>query len=76
MSQSAQNDRRAIAKRVFDALCAQFPDKYIALIQPPDLDGEPLPPTPRPVVAPVGKGKAPIGKGKGKAPIAPVVTKG
>jgi hypothetical protein len=23
-----------------------------------------------------GKGKAPIGKGKGKAPVAPVVTKG
>ena len=23
-----------IARRVFDALCAQFPDKYIALIQP------------------------------------------
>jgi hypothetical protein len=34
------------------------------------------PPPPPPVVAPVGKGKAPIGKGKGKAPIAPVVTKG
>jgi hypothetical protein len=33
------------------------------------------PPPPPPVVAPVGKGKAPIGKGKGKAP-PPVVTKG
>jgi len=33
-------------------------------------------PPPPPVVAPVGKGKAPIGKGKGKAPVAPVVTKG
>jgi hypothetical protein len=32
------------------------------------------PPPPPPVVAPVGKGKAPIGKGKGKAP--PVITKG
>jgi hypothetical protein len=31
---------------------------------------------PPPVVAPVGKGKAPIGKGKGKAPPPPVVTKG
>jgi hypothetical protein len=30
---------------------------------------------PPPVVAPVGKGKAPIGYGKGKAP-PPVVTKG
>ena len=37
--------------------------------------GMPMPPPPS-VVAPVGKGKAPIGKGKGKAPIAPVVTKG
>jgi hypothetical protein len=34
------------------------------------------PPPPPPVVAPVGKGKAPIGKGKGKAPVAPIVTKG
>jgi hypothetical protein len=32
-------------------------------------------PPPPPVIAPVGKGKAPIGKGKGKAP-PPVVTKG
>jgi hypothetical protein len=34
-----------------------------------------LGPPPPPVVAPVGKGKAPIGYGKGKAP-PPVVTKG
>jgi len=32
-------------------------------------------PPPPPVVEPVGKGKAPIGKGKGKGP-PPVVTKG
>ena len=37
-----------------------------------DAVGRPPPP---PVVAPVGKGKAPIGYGKGKAP-PPVVTKG
>ena len=37
--------------------------------------GPPPPPPPPPVVAPVGKGKYPIGKGKGKAP-PPVVTKG
>ena len=37
--------------------------------------GRPPPPPPPPVVAPVGKGKYPIGKGKGKAP-PPVVTKG
>ena len=29
-------DRRAIAKRIYDALCADCPDKYIALIQPSD----------------------------------------
>ena len=40
-------------------------------------DMGPPPPPPPPVVAPVGKGKAPIGKGKGKYPVAPpVVTKG
>ena len=27
-------DRREIAKRVFDALCAAYPEKYIALVQP------------------------------------------
>jgi hypothetical protein len=26
--------RRAIAQHLFDALCAQFPNNYIALIQP------------------------------------------
>jgi hypothetical protein len=40
-----------------------------------DLGRPPPPPPPPPVVAPVGKGKYPIGKGKGKAP-PPVVTKG
>jgi hypothetical protein len=32
----AEHDRREIAKRVFDALCGQYPEKYIALVQPPD----------------------------------------
>jgi hypothetical protein len=40
----------------------------------------PLPPPPAPIgkgKAPIGgKGKAPLGKGKGKAPVAPIVTKG
>ena len=31
--------RRAIGKRLFDALCEKFPDKYIALIQPRDVAG-------------------------------------
>jgi hypothetical protein len=34
--QQAENDRREIAKRVFDALCARYPDKYITLVQPCD----------------------------------------
>ena len=32
----ATEDRSAIALRLFVALCAQYPDKYIALIQPRD----------------------------------------
>jgi hypothetical protein len=34
--QLADNDRREIAKRIFDALCMQYPEKYIALVLPPD----------------------------------------
>jgi hypothetical protein len=36
-------DRHAVARRLFDALCVQYPDKYIALIQPPDVASDPLP---------------------------------
>ena len=36
-------DRRVVAKRLFDALCAQYPDKYIALIQPSDAVDVPPP---------------------------------
>jgi hypothetical protein len=32
----ADNDRREIAKRIFDALCAHYPQKYIALVHPRD----------------------------------------
>jgi hypothetical protein len=31
------DDRREIAKRIFDALCAKFPEKYVALVQPGDI---------------------------------------
>jgi hypothetical protein len=31
-------DRRIVAKRLFDALCATYSDKYIALIQPREAD--------------------------------------
>jgi hypothetical protein len=34
-------DRRVVARRLFDALCAQYPDKYIALIQPRDVEDRP-----------------------------------
>jgi hypothetical protein len=30
-------DRSVVARRLFDALCAQYLDKYIALIQPRDV---------------------------------------
>ena len=46
MSQLPLNDRRVIAKRIFDALRAKYPYKYIALIQPPDVDNGPLSTTP------------------------------
>ena len=36
-------DRRVVAKRLFEALCAHYPDKYIALIQPRDVANELLP---------------------------------
>ena len=35
--------RRSIARHLFEALCAQHPDKYIALIKPRDIANE-LPP--------------------------------
>ena len=32
--------RRAVAQHIFEALCAQYPDKHIALIQPRDVLSE------------------------------------
>ena len=32
--QVAEKNRREIAKRIFDALCAKYPQKYIMLVQP------------------------------------------
>jgi hypothetical protein len=39
------DDQRAIARRLFEALCAKYPERYIALIQPRDTaeDGLPTP---------------------------------
>ena len=35
MTQEAKTERRRfVARRVFEALCAQYPEKYIALVQP------------------------------------------
>ena len=32
--QMAEKNRREIAKRIFDTLCAKYPEKYIMLVQP------------------------------------------
>ena len=37
MTREARTERRClVARRVFEALCAQYPEKYIALVQPGD----------------------------------------
>ena len=36
-------DRRVVATRIFDALCDQYPEKYITLIQPRDVADALLP---------------------------------
>ena len=37
MIQEAKTERRRlVARRVFEALCAQYPEKYVALVQPGD----------------------------------------
>ena len=43
MTPAEIEDRRVVALRLFDALCAHYPDKYVSLIiQPPDVaDDEP-----------------------------------
>ena len=38
-----EDDRRAVARRLFRALCAQYPHRYIALIQPHDAASARLP---------------------------------
>jgi hypothetical protein len=53
MTTAETEDRHVVARRVFDALCARFPDKYVALIQPRSVaDDQPLSgraePDPRP----------------------------
>ena len=30
------DERRAVARRLFEALCAHYPDRYIALIEQPE----------------------------------------
>ena len=36
------DDQRAIARRLFEALCAKYPERYIALIQPRDTSADGL----------------------------------
>ena len=37
MTREARTERRRlVARRVFEALCAQYPGKYMALVQPGD----------------------------------------
>ena len=38
-----KDDRRAVAQRLFEALCALYPDRYVALIQPRDAANYRLP---------------------------------
>ena len=40
-------DRRVIAKRIYDALCAHYSDKYSTLIQPSEVK-DAAPPAPDP----------------------------
>ena len=40
MTSAETEDRHVVARRVFDALCARFPDKYVALIQPRSVAGD------------------------------------
>jgi hypothetical protein len=49
--EAEMEERRAIAQRLFDALCVQFPDKYIALIQQPGVGRHDQPVHPRPIDA-------------------------
>jgi hypothetical protein len=29
-----REERQAVARRIFEALCAQYPDRYVALVEP------------------------------------------
>jgi hypothetical protein len=35
MNSLTKDERRAVARRIFEALCAQYPDRYIALVEQP-----------------------------------------
>ena len=34
-AQLTQDERRVIARRIFAALCTQYPDRYVALVEEP-----------------------------------------
>jgi len=35
MKSFTKEERRAVARRIFEALCEHYPDHYIALVEPP-----------------------------------------
>ena len=37
-----EDDRRDVARRLFKALCALYPDRYIALVEPRDVASDRL----------------------------------
>ena len=39
MKSLTKEERRAVARRIFEALCRQYPDRYIALVEQPESAG-------------------------------------
>jgi hypothetical protein len=35
MNSLTKDERRAVARRIFEALCAQYPDRYVTLVEQP-----------------------------------------
>jgi hypothetical protein len=38
----AEESRRAVARRLFKVLCGRYPDRYIALVEPPCVVDDPV----------------------------------
>jgi hypothetical protein len=39
MKSLTKEERRAVARRIFEALCEQYPDRYITLVEQPGNTG-------------------------------------